>query len=512
MITTRQREGQRIFSFSPCFLGTAFAALLAISPPPALAHAFGERYDLPIPLGLFLAGAGATILLTFLLLAMMLRTPPESARPAALNLSRGGICAKLAQRLGSVLRILSVLSFFFLCYAGFYGAQDTFKNIVPTLLWVGLWVGMAYLTALLGNPWRLINPYAVLFDWVEWAARAITGRPGLSLGLRYPPGLGTWPAAMGLLTLAWLELVPEGAERPAALALGMIFYGIYCLAGMVMFGRNEWLEHADVFTVAFGVLGRFAPLGHRQPERAADGGDGWVLRIPGTGLLSTRPVSFSLMVFVLLMLSNVTFDGFLETPVWNDMLGFVATSIVLRPFLLELQSFGFNLLGLIKTMGLIGFIGIFLGVYLLFGLLMSRAAGSGVRAIEMSRWFVLSLVPISIAYHLAHYVSFVALAGQLLIPLASDPLGRGWDLFGTAHVHLDVGVISARFVWYTALVTIVLGHMIAVILAHVQARRLLKDGRSVLMSQIPILVLMIGYTMSSLWILSQPVVKTQALG
>lgn len=485
--------------------------MIAIPPGSARAHAFGERYDLPIPLSLFLAGAGATVLLTFLLLAAILRTPPRGERVVALSLSRGGRLAPVMRRLGSLLRILSVLGFFFLCYAGVFGTQNTFKNIVPTLLWVGLWVGMAYLAALFGNPWRLVNPFGVLFDWAEGAARAIFGSPALSLGLPYPRVLGTWPAAAGLLTLAWLELVPEGAERPAALALGMMLYGLYCLAGMVLFGRNAWLEHADVFTVAFGILGRFAPLSHRDPERAADGGDGWVLRVPGTGLLSTRPVSFSLMVFVLLMLSNITFDGLLETPLWNDMLEFVATSTGMRPFLLELQSLGVNLLGFIKTTGLVAFFGVFLSVYLLFGMLMSRAAGGGVSSIETARWFVLTLVPIAVAYHLAHYASFFALAGQLLIPLASDPLGRGWDLFGTAHVHVDVGVISARFVWYTALVTIILGHLIAVILAHVQARRLFEQGRHVLRSQIPMLVLMVGYTMSSLWILSQPVVKTAAL-
>ena len=116
----------------------------------------------------------------------------------------------------------------------------------------------------------------------------------------------------------------------------------------------------------------------------------------------------------------------------------------------------------------------------------------------MARLFVLTLAPIAIAYRLAHYATFFALAGQPLIPLVSDSMGRGWDFFGTAHGHVGVGVISARFVWYTALVTIVVGHVIAVILAHVQARRTFEDNRSVLMSQIPMLVLMVGYTMSSL--------------
>ena len=509
MITTRRHRAHLIFSLKNA-LGRSFIAVLAATCPAAVsAHAFGERYELPLPLGLFLAGSGATVLLTFLLLFM--RRSSVSTRLPELALSRGGPAAGAARVSGAALRALSVLLFLSLCFAGFFGSQDTFHNIVPTLLWVGLWVGMAYLAALIGNPWRLINPFGVLFDWADAAARKLLQRP-LSLARPYPDWLGTWPAAVGLIGIAWMELVPEGAERPAALALGMVLYALFCFAGMVVFGRNVWLEHADVFTVAFGVLGRFAPLGHRNPERAAEGGDGWVLRIPGGGLLGTKPVSFSMMVFVLLMLSNVTFDGFLETPVWNDLLGFVATSTALRPFLLELQSWGVNLLGFVKTVGLFAFFGVFVGVYLFFGLLMSRAAGAETGAVALCRWLVLTLVPIAIAYHVAHYAFFLLLAGQFLIPLASDPMGWGWDLFGTAHYHVDVGIISARFVWYTSLITIVAGHMIAVILAHVQAGRIFSRDRSVLLSQIPMLVLMILYTMSSLWILSQPVVKSQALG
>ncbi len=511
MIATGQRRGQRNFCALRSLLGTAIAALWLMPAGAARAHAFGERYDLPIPLSLFLAGAGATVLLTFVLMVMLLRAPPGGGRPRVLHLSGGQRLGALARCLGSLLRVLSVLGFLFLLYAGFFGTQNTFKNIVPTLLWVGLWVGMAYLAALLSNPWRLINPFGVLFDWADQAARRLFRRPRLSLELPYPGRLGAWPAAAGLLILAWLELVSEGAEQPSALALGMILYGLYCFAGMAVFGRNVWLEHADVFTVAFGVLGRFAPLGPRDPERPTGSGGGWVLRIPGSGLLSARAVPFSMLVFVLLMLSNVTFDGLLETPLWNALLEFVSTSTALRPMLLELQSYGVNLLGFVTTVGLVAFFGLFLSLYLLFAALMSRAAGGEFGTIETARWFVLTLVPIAIAYHLAHYASFFALAGQLLIPLASDPLGRGWDLFGTAHVHVDVGVISARFVWYTALVTIVVGHVIAVILAHIQAKRLLVSNRSVLMSQIPMLVLMVAYTMSSLWILSQPVVKPAAL-
>jgi hypothetical protein len=121
---------------------------------------------------------------------------------------------------------------------------------------------------------------------------------------------------------------------------------------------------------------------------------------------------------------------------------------------------------------------------------------------------VLTLVPIALAYHLAHYLSFLLLAGQLILPPASDPFGLGWDLFGTANRTLDIGIVIMRTVWWTAVIAIVVGHVYAVYLAHVMALRLYGSGRPALLSQLPLVLLMIGYTMISLWILSQPIVET----
>ena len=487
---------------------TAIVATLgALSPGEASAHAFGQRYDLPVPLWLFLLGAGAAVALSFVTIALIPKTAPARLSRAQLGLEAALAFAPI-RGIRAVARILSVLLFVFLCLAGYFGVQDPLHNIVPTFLWVGLWVGMAYFAALVGNPWPAVNPYGVLFDWAERALRAVTRMKRLSLDRAYPAWLGAWPAAVGLLSIAWLELVPEGAERPAGLATGLLAYGAYCWAGMVIFGRNVFLERADVLTVAFGVLGRFAPLG----RRGGDPSGPWMLRWPGTALMLVRPLPFSMMVFVLVMLSNVTFDGFIETPIWRGILDAIATSTTLRPLLIDLQSSGVNLLGAIKTAGLLLFPLLFVASYLVFCFLMSIACGRRVGTLAFARWFVLTLVPISIAYHLAHYASFFALAGQLLIPLASDPLGLGWDLFGTAHVHVDVSVISARFVWYTSVTTIVAGHVIAVMLAHLQAHSLLEDPKAALYSQIPMLVLMVGYTMTSLWILSQPVVKSSGFG
>jgi hypothetical protein len=120
--------------------------------------------------------------------------------------------------------------------------------------------------------------------------------------------------------------------------------------------------------------------------------------------------------------------------------------------------------------------------------------------------FVLTLVPIAVAYHLAHYFSLLVTAGQFMIPLASDPFGFGWNLFGTAGYKVDLGAVSPYVFWYGAVVLIVAGHVIAVVLAHVEALRLFVSPRAAAASQVPMVALMVAYTMVSLWILAQPIV------
>jgi hypothetical protein len=126
---------------------------------------------------------------------------------------------------------------------------------------------------------------------------------------------------------------------------------------------------------------------------------------------------------------------------------------------------------------------------------------------ELARLFVPTLLPIALAYHVAHYLSYLLVAGQVAIPLASDPLGLGWDLFGTARYQVAVGIVGARFAWYTAVVVIVLGHVLAMFVAHRLALERFSERRTARLSQYPLAALMVAYTMLSLWILAQPIVE-----
>jgi hypothetical protein len=152
---------------------------------------------------------------------------------------------------------------------------------------------------------------------------------------------------------------------------------------------------------------------------------------------------------------------------------------------------------------------LFLLVYLGFARWMAWMGEDQLTTGTVARLFVLSLVPIAIAYHLAHYFTYLLIQGQFLIRLASDPFGWGWNLLGTARYRPDIGIVGARAVWYTAVVAIVIGHVIAVYVAHVVALREFRDRRAALRSQLPMLLLMVGYTVVSLWIIAQPIVESR---
>jgi hypothetical protein len=427
-----------------------------------------------------------------------------------------------------LLKLASVAVFSLVVIAGLLGDQKPLNNLAPTMVWVIWWVGLAYISALVGNVWVLLNPWSAVFGWLETLYRYV--RPGgrLSLNLDYMERLGTWPGVVLFMAFAWVELVYSASAVPRNLATLMVAYSLVTWTGMAVFGKHRWLRYGEVFTVVFGLLARFAPTEvavcdaeqcltcsvdcrssggecvncYECFEKAEPDSRELNLRPYAVGLLQAEWASPSLMIFVVLVVATVTFDGLTATPFWSSLVGNVYPAF---------RVLGGQALTGVQTMGLLVFPPIFLGVYLAFSAGMAMVSGSTVTVSDLGRAFVFSLVPIALAYHLAHFLSFLLIQGQLVIPLASNPLGRGWDLLGTVDYKVNIGIVDARFAWITAVIAIVIGHVIAVYVAHVVALRIFTDERAARRSQYPMVVLMVGYTMLSLWIIAQPVVELSSV-
>jgi len=487
----------------------ALTAMVAASAAPeVLAHGFGQRFDLPLPLWLWLTGAGATIVLTFLLMGLFVKERRTAAGYPRFDLLRFRAVRWTAST-GAVatLRILAALLFALTICAGLFGSQDPYANLIVTMVWIVWWVGVAFACALIGDLWTLINPWQTIFAWTEDAYAAATRGSRLSLALDYPKWLGAWPAVCMFFAFAWAELIWPDKNVPSRLGALLVGYSVYTWIGMLLFGRECWLRHGEAFSVAFGILSRFAPTEFVPPSQHESRGQ-LSLRPPGAGLMTSEPVSVSFMAFVILMLATVTFDGFQETALMQKVDTAAQSSHAVASALFDLSELGFDESRVVHTITLLAIGVAFLTVFWVTNWISLRGtaqrASLRLTAGVTARSFVLTLVPIAVAYHLSHYFSLLLTAGQFVIPLASDPFGWGWNLFGTAGYKVNLAIVSPYVFWYGAVAIILLGHVVAVYLAHVVALRLFKT--EALARELPMVLLMVAYTTLSLWILAQPIV------
>lgn len=496
-------------------------AVTLITAAPVWAHGFGQRYDLPVPLWLWVAGAAAAVALSFVVTGLVSHAEPGPVHYPTVNLLRWRLGRALVHPwLWNVARALAVAALLLVVIAGAVGNQHPNRNLAPTAVWVLWWVGVAYASALVGDVWAIVNPWATLFAATERASE-----PGADRAAEW---LGAWPAVALFLAFAWIELVLPGRAEPAQLALLALGYTLVAGAGMVALGRSRWLRRGDPFAVAFGTLARFAPTELRVHDRtlcaacpagcagepgcvncvacfrrAPDAARALNLRPFGAGLLADGAVSTSMVAFVLVLLASVTFDGFTATPAW---------AAIESGAYAWLPPLGGQRLAVIGTLGLLGLALLFGLLYAAFARWMAQAGGQPAAGTAVAGAFVVSLIPIAVAYHLAHYLTYLLVQGQRIVPLASDPLGLGWDLFGTASYVPDIGIVGARFAWYTAVIAIVAGHIVAVFVAHAIALRQFGSRRRALRSQYAMLLLMVGYTVASLWIIAQPIVESSPAG
>ena len=455
-----------------------------------LLHGFGQRYDLPISLALYLYAAAGVVVISFVIVVLFAGDQvgakalryPRRAVPVLASIAR----TPWPRIVGGVVGIASLLA---IVISGLFGSSNPLYNPAEYLTWIFFWAGLVIISGLVGNLWYLVNPWAAIHDAVVKVLRI---KPVWKL-----PEVGVWPAAAAYFSFACLELTSGMANRPWLVATLALVYSAVTLAGMFLFGRDEWLEHCEGFTVLFSIVGRFSPV---EAERDETGRITMVyLRPWGVGLLKPSPTGWDRVVFVILMLSTLAFDGILATPSWQDF------TIALEPIWLPMGQFGFFF---VKTLGLVLLLVAFLLVFITF---MELVVYLGKRNVDLKATvsaFALTLVPIALVYNAAHNYSYIVVQSQGLIPLLNDPLQKGWHLWpAVAGYTPSFALAQASTVWYAQVVLIVLGHVIAVYLAHLRAGERFRTAQRALLSQYPMLLLMVMYTMTSLWILAQPITR-----
>lgn len=458
--------------------------VVSASAPTAQAHgiALGGRADLPIPNWLFASAAAVVLVVSFVALGTLWTRPLLERAPwRALPPRVGRVLTSRALEVACGAVGIGVL--IGLVYAGFGGAQRVDQNITPTFVYVIFWLGLVPVSVLFGDVFRLFNPWRAVGRLVARLAGPIAGPPPL----RYPAWLGRWPAAVGLAGFAWIELVSARGDRPETIALAIVVYSALTWTGMFLFGVERWTRDAEAFSVYFNLFSRVSIV-QRRGRRLG-------VRAPLTGL-TTLKQSRGTVALLAVMIGSVSFDGFSAGTTWQGML-----QDVLSP----LRSSGLGpapALQIVYAVGLATVIALVYGLYraAVAGAARTAAAGSSAR---LASAFAPSLVPIALAYVGAHYVSLLLLQSQTIAALASDPLGTGADLFGTAGWTTDYQWISPNTFWYLQVGMVVAGHVAALALAHDRALVIFGNARAAVRSQYWMLGVMVVFTSIALWLLSE---------
>jgi hypothetical protein len=463
-------------------LGCFGVAALAL-PASAQAHGIVGKADLPIPVWLFSWAAAIVLVVSFVALSTMWTMPQlqEQHRRRLIGLARP--VEWLAGLVGIGLFALVV-------YGGFAGAQVTQANFAVTFVYVVFWVGMPVASVLFGDIFRALSPWRTCARAIGSIVRTLRrGRTSGAPLLRYPQWLGCWPAVAGIVGFAWLELVyePSLRDRPSTLAALSVGYFVAMLVGMGLFGVEEWGSRADGFGVYFSLMSRLSAL--------VRGEDGAVyVRRPLSGL-TDLPVGPGTVSFICTLIGTTTFDGFSNGGIWRNN----------EPSVQKLFSgLGFGptvALELAYSVGLVGCILLVIAVYRL-GIRGVRSVSERYGRKELTRTFAHTLVPIGLAYVVAHYFSLLIWQSQAMVYLASDPLGNGANIFGTSSYEINYHVISYAGIWYVQVAALVGGHVGGLMLAHDRALVLYKDPEEAVRSQYWMLAVMVAFTSFGLWLLS----------
>jgi len=432
-----------------------------------LAHGIGGAKDLPVPAGYAMAGAGAALAVSFVVLALAWREPRFDAA------THGRPLPKLARVVDSpafavVLRVLGLAFFGYVGWAALAG-PDLLTNPTFGVVYVLLWVGIVPMSLLFGPFFRAVSPLRTLHLLFT---RATGGRPEDGL-LRLPGWVGCWPASLGLLAFVWLELVYPGSTYLTPVRLWFAAWIAIVLVGAAVFG-DAWFEQADPFEVYSTLVGHLSVFG-----RTEDGT--LVLRSP-LGNLDGVPARPGLTAVVAVLFGSTAFDSFKDS---NQWLQFTQSS--------SLSSEWLNLAALLLFCVVVG---------LSFAVAtMATGVHQGVARRTLPDRFAHSVVPIVVGYVVAHYLSYFVEVGQQTVARLSDPMANGSNLLGTADLPVSYWITGhPTFLAVVKVLAVVTGHVLGVIAAHDRAIKLLPK-RHQLTGQLPLLVVMVFYTVTGLYLL-----------
>lgn len=369
-----------------------------------------------------------------------------------------------------IIGTLTVVGLGLVIYTGLTGPRIANANLAILVVFAGCRAGLVMMTYLVGNIWPALNPWRTLSTFLP------------SRDADYPEQWGVWPAVGGLLVLLWVEIVAAPAQFSRTLVIIVLAYSMYTLLGAVIFSPTDWFHYADPVAVLFRYYGAVAPI-----QRASSGIS---IKLPGAKLRKSEVIDgVSGVAFVLLLVWELTYSAFLVTP----------PGITTVEFIVDL---GIPPVGTYLALLLLGY-GFFVGSYWLATTYAKRIAETYVTTEFLVIRFAPPLLGIAAGYHLAHYFSFFVSLSPSLVLTVMDPLSPPVPPL-TLGLPNWVGLLNIGF--------ILVGHLLAIWAAHATSFAVFPSRLQAIRSQYPLIIVMIVYTMISLWLISLPTTNPAFVG
>lgn len=447
---------------------------MSLTPQSAAAHAAEQGFILLLPTGIYATAGTLTVIASILLLSFL----PGQAMVRAYRPVRLGPAINLGGA-QSVTSLIAAIVFVALILVGLYGPTDPQANLLPLTIWTVWWIGLFVVQGIVFDVWRWLEPWSGLYRVLR-----MDGAPILTL----PVWLSAWPALIIFLAFQGFVLADIAPNDPGRLAAFAAGYWAFTFAGMSLFGRRAWMSQVECFSVMFDLIGRLRPVQNDGALRVG---------LPGWKALEHPDLDLSRALFVLALLASGSFDGLHETFWWLAQIG-------INP----LEFPGRSAVVWHTSIGLYGANALLIAVFgfaVWIGLRLAKAAPSLITGFNA---FAITILPIALGYHFAHYFVTFAVQIQFLAATLGDPLARGWNILGFGEISVRTGFLAVpeivKAVWLTQAGAVVFSHVIAVLMCHQVAETFCKEKRDVILIQLGIGVLMVAYTVFGLWLLASP--------
>lgn len=438
------------------------AAVVLVEPSTAhVGGLSGTMTATPVPTWLTILTGGVIVGASFLFTSLM----TDHAAIRAINGWRVLVPTPQATQTAVrwLVRGISIGVLLIIIVTGLTGPRTPTSNFAILVVWAGWWAGYTMTVYLIGDTWHLINPWRALAEILP----SIRQRP-------YPAWLGAWPSVAGLLALVWLEVISPVAEDPSLLAFLVIGYSLITVAGATVYGTDTWFRWVDPISGVFRWYSRLAPFQRTE--------NGIAFKLPSTALAERRVAERTdETAFIIALLWATTYDGFVSTPFWTDLARPIVR-IGVPPLLLYFLT-------------ILGGFGFFFFVYRRAAQRARKTGRTYVTPRFIEGWFAPSLLPIAAGYHIAHFLGYFLTLTPALLTVSTHP--------NSPPSNVQILVLPD---WFATLplLFVLLGHVLAIWIAHALAFDLFPGKLKPIQCQYPFIIVMIFYTMTSLWVVTQP--------